>query len=200
MPDTGAPWNIPYVEAADLVSDWPADSLALANAIDAGLDAAGNAGIGSNLVQTVKTDTFSTTSTSLTDVTGMSVAITPTAATSKVLVIVSLSAGVTDRGGYFVIDRAGSTLPYIGDAASSRTRGAFSLPARTGGAFGDLPQQGSIIYIDSPATTSSTTYKVRCAAGTGSFNTIYVNRTQVDTNNDNFSRTASSITVIEVGA
>jgi hypothetical protein len=24
MPDTGAPWNIPYVESADLVSDWPA--------------------------------------------------------------------------------------------------------------------------------------------------------------------------------
>ena len=41
MPDTGAPWNIPYVESTDLVSDWPTDSLALANAIDAGLDAAG---------------------------------------------------------------------------------------------------------------------------------------------------------------
>ena len=33
MPDTGAPWNIPYVASTDLVSDWPADSLALANAI-----------------------------------------------------------------------------------------------------------------------------------------------------------------------
>jgi hypothetical protein len=58
MPDTGAPWNIPYVESTDLVSDWPADSLALANAIAAGLDDAGNAGIGSNVVQAVKTDTF----------------------------------------------------------------------------------------------------------------------------------------------
>jgi hypothetical protein len=38
MPDTGAPWNIPYVEATDLVSDWPADSLALANAIVAALE------------------------------------------------------------------------------------------------------------------------------------------------------------------
>ena len=40
MPDTGAPWNIPYVQSSDLVSDWPADSLALANAIDASLIAA----------------------------------------------------------------------------------------------------------------------------------------------------------------
>jgi hypothetical protein len=41
MPDTGAPWNIPYVETADLVSDWPADSLALANAIAAALSDTG---------------------------------------------------------------------------------------------------------------------------------------------------------------
>jgi hypothetical protein len=41
MPDTGAPWNIPYVENADLVRDWPADSLLVANAVAAGLSAAG---------------------------------------------------------------------------------------------------------------------------------------------------------------
>ena len=39
MPDTGAPWNIPYVENADLVRDWPADSLLVANAVAAGLSA-----------------------------------------------------------------------------------------------------------------------------------------------------------------
>ena len=38
MPDTGAPWFIPYVENTDLVSDWPTDSLALANAIVAALE------------------------------------------------------------------------------------------------------------------------------------------------------------------
>lgn len=38
MPDTGAPWFIPYVESTDLVSDWPTDSLALANAIVAALE------------------------------------------------------------------------------------------------------------------------------------------------------------------
>ena len=38
MPDTGAPWFIPYVESTDLVSAWPTDSLALANAIVAALE------------------------------------------------------------------------------------------------------------------------------------------------------------------
>ena len=38
MPDTGSPWFIPYVESTDLVSAWPTDSLALANAIVAALE------------------------------------------------------------------------------------------------------------------------------------------------------------------
>ena len=33
MPDTGAPWNIPYVAASDLVADWPTDNQTMAEAI-----------------------------------------------------------------------------------------------------------------------------------------------------------------------
>jgi len=97
MPDTGAPWNIPYVEATDLVSGWPTDSLALANAIAAGLDDAVVAGIGSNVVSTTKTDVWSAASTSFTDVTGLAVTITPTSATSKVLVLASFMSGHAPR-------------------------------------------------------------------------------------------------------
>lgn len=41
MPDTGAPWYIPYVAGTDLVADWPTDSQELATAIEDGLNAAG---------------------------------------------------------------------------------------------------------------------------------------------------------------
>ena len=41
MPDTGSPWNIPYVAGTDIVSDWPTDNQTMANAIADGLDAAG---------------------------------------------------------------------------------------------------------------------------------------------------------------
>jgi hypothetical protein len=57
MPDTGAPYFIPFAAPADLVRDWPDLSEDVALAIASGLSAAGNPGIGSNVVQTVKTDT-----------------------------------------------------------------------------------------------------------------------------------------------
>jgi hypothetical protein len=41
MADTGAPWFIPYAEPADLVRDWPGLSEDVADAVAAGLTAAG---------------------------------------------------------------------------------------------------------------------------------------------------------------
>lgn len=40
MPDTGAPWNIPYVASSDLVRDWPTDNQTQAEAVADALDAA----------------------------------------------------------------------------------------------------------------------------------------------------------------
>jgi len=195
MPDTGAPWNIPYVESSDLVSDWPADSLALANAIDAGLDAAGNAGIGSNVVQTVKTDTFSTTSASYTPVTGLTATITPSSATSKVLVIVQVSTSGTGPG--FMRLSGGNAANYKGDSdGASRVESAI-MPWGGDGNFGySFP----IVYLDSPATTSPVTYGVDVRRGGISTYTIYVNQSADDSNNTNRGRFASSITAIEVAA
>jgi hypothetical protein len=51
-------------------------------------------------------------------------------------------------------------------------------------------------FLDSPATTSATTYKLQVlvnASGTG-----YLNRTQGDSNAVSTLRTASTITVMEV--
>ena len=49
------------------------------------------------VIQTVKTDVFSTTSSSLVDVTGLTAAITPSATDSKVLVTLNLNIGPTDN-------------------------------------------------------------------------------------------------------
>ena len=184
MPDTGAPWNIPYVEAADLVSDWPADSLALANAIDAGLDAAGNAGIGSNVVSTFKNNTFSTTSTSLVPITGLSATITPTTASSKVLVVVHIMAGTsTSARQDFQLKRGVTAI-----AASS---GGVSNSTFTN-VTGDAGFGVSFAFLDSPATTSATTYSVEVLTSAG---TVYVNRI-----GGSDRRGTSTITAIEVAA
>ena len=201
MPDTGAPWNIPYVEATDLVSDWPADSLALANAIDAGLDAAAIAGIGSNVVSTAKTDVFTTTSTSFTAVTGLTATITPTSATAKVLVVVQIGWGhnVTNPGAVAWRLTGGNAANYIADTAGSRTRAVFGGVTTSTWGPGNYISPGSIVYLDSPATTSATTYGVEVRSPAAA--AVFVNQnTFVDTDSADTARGASSITVIEVAA
>jgi len=71
----------PYVESSDNVADYPGVSLALANHID-GLD------IGKVLqvVSETKTDTFSTSSSSFVDLTGLTATLTPVSTSSKVLI------------------------------------------------------------------------------------------------------------------
>jgi hypothetical protein len=198
MPDTGAPWNIPYVENADLVSDWPADSLLVANAVAAGLDLI-PAGIGSNVVQTVKTDTFTTSSTSPTNITGLTLTITPSTATSKIFLIAQIANG-TDTGnqlGFFRLN-GGNADDFVGDAAGSRTRTVFGgLTVFSGNNwFGTY----IISYLDSPATTSPVNYAVQAWVGTGSAGTARVNFSSDSTDADNRGRGASSLIAIEVAA
>jgi hypothetical protein len=199
MPDTGAPWNIPYVEPADLVRDWPALSEDVAEAVADGLDAA-NVGIGKNVVQAIKTDTFTTTNTAFTNVTGLSVSITPTSASSKILVIAQVHVGVanSDRGAMIRID--GGNLAYFGATAGSRTTAATGISAGGGTVFDvrNYLAPTSAVALDSPNTTSATTYNVQVRQGSGT--TAYINREHNDSDGANTLRPASSLTVIEVAA
>jgi len=152
------------------------------------------------VVSTTKTDTFSTTSTSYTTVTGLSATITPSSATSKILVVafVNFSGGILgdaggDRGGY--IRLVGGNVSFVGDAAGSRVQAAamnrnnsLSMSAAT------------VVYLDSPATTSATTYTIEGRAGAAPSQAFAVNRTMQDGDNANIGRAASSIAAIEVAA
>jgi hypothetical protein len=199
MPDTGAPWNIPYVEPADLVRDYPAADEAQALAIDAGLTSANS--VIRQVLQTVKTDTFSAsvgTGVETGDVTGLTVSITPQSNTNKVLVNLSLNVSTNQnlRSVYASLFRGGSLITEaVGDAASARPR------ATAGGATGDLSQMQVInfLFLDSPASTSALTYSVRLRSGRHDGNTtLVVNQSSSDNNDERGTRTASSITVIEV--
>ena len=143
--------------------------------------------------QTVKTDRFSTTSASAVDVTGLSVDITPQSASNKVLVSCCLNyGGDTNMYGGVLLKR-GSTSINFGDADGSRSQNF----AEIGGAEDYDQTSCSTHFLDSPATTSATTYKVQMRV-TGS--THFLNKSQSDSNNSNESRTTSSITVMEVSA
>lgn len=143
----------------------------------------------------VKTDTFSTSSTTFTDVTGLSVAITPTSASNKVLIIAQI-AYATSANTFAANFRVsgGNATTYVGDSAGSRVRAVFGGWSSSNLSL--LTPSGSIVYLDSPATTSATTYVVQACVGSAA--TLYVNRSADDTDDANRTRGASSITVMEV--
>jgi hypothetical protein len=145
------------------------------------------------VVSTAKTDTFSTSSTTMTDVTGLSVSITPSSATSQVLVLVQLwgngTLGATNFFGNLV---RGATAIDIGDTAGSRSSVTFFGEAST--ALNCM----SATFLDSPATTSATTYKIQVRTqGSG---TVFVNRRETDDDSATRPRLASTITVMEISA
>ena len=148
------------------------------------------------VVSTTKTDTFSTTSTSYTDVTGLSVTITPTSATSNILVMydVATSQSTVTTGLAFQMVRD-STAIGGGTAAGSRISASKAMRQSSG-----YTNAVSGSHLDSPATTSATTYKVQMIVPSGM--TGYVNRSSPDSNdtNPNNARTSSTITVWEVSA
>jgi len=168
------------------------------------LDRLNRAGNVLQVVSATKTDTFSTANTSYTDVTGLSVTITPASASNKILIIASVQASVSNvdsNVAYFALS-GGNTSLYLGDSASNRVR-TVSFWRRPGAADGGAFPSATLItvnllFLDSPSTTSSVTYKVQTQArGSG---TSYVNRTAIDVNDNTWGRGASTITAMEVAA
>tara|TARA_R100000458_G_C8085052_1_gene118158 strand:- start:49 stop:585 length:537 start_codon:yes stop_codon:yes gene_type:complete len=148
---------------------------------------------------TTKTDVFTSQSTSYTDITGLSVAITPTASTSKVFVMVNFSAANTDgdRWHQYQLVRD-STAICIGDAEGSRGRASVHAQESDGNALPNACGNYSIHFLDSPNTTSATTYKLQGRTQGTSSPYFLINRTNNNNDDDSGSRVASTITVWEV--
>jgi hypothetical protein len=149
------------------------------------------------VVQVTKTDTFTSTATSFGDITGLSLAITPSATSSKILVNISVPFSCNAARAHFNLLR-GSTDIIQGDASSSRIRTTYSGYAdSTAGAAYYAMGMFSYSYLDSPATVSETTYKIQTRVNSG---TMYVNRSVVDNDNSESGRAASTIILMEIGA
>lgn len=150
-----------------------------------------------NVNQTALTNAFTQTiTTTYADVTGFSVSITPTAATSKVMIFTYFTAtpDAATMEFFFRLARNGTGI-FVGDTASNRVRATGHN--NDSGAASD--SKISPIYLDSPATTSSVTYSVQARSNNGNA-TLYFNRTKTDTDSAGFGRSASSIIVMEIPA
>ena len=147
------------------------------------------------VVSTTKTDTFSTTSTSYADITGLSVSITPSSATSKIYVVAQVTGGGTPgtNNTNFRLVRDSTAICIGTSGGGSRIQSTTSATPPDGNALQSL----IISFLDSPATTSATTYKIQQIVPSG---TGYVNRTSSDLDASYIARATSTITVMEIAA
>ena len=159
--------------------------------------AVGGAGGGKVLqvVSTFKDDTFTSSAANFADITGLAATITPSAATSKVLILSNIN-----LGGTTAVNGSGARLvrgaTAIGTGAAAGVRAALNISSPVGG-DDDYVGSYSYVYLDSPATTSATTYKWQSYEQAG---TTFVNRGQGDGNSTSQFRTASNIILLEIGA
>jgi hypothetical protein len=137
------------------------------------------------VIQDLQTGLVQTTSTSF-QATGLSVSITPSSATSKVLVLGSILIGKTAGNAATSIklrmDRDATTIMDMGGIA------AFTNASDT-----NEIGYSAICYLDSPSSTSSITYTIKFASSV-SGQTVYVN------NYGPADTAVSSIVVMEIGA
>ena len=156
-----------------------------------------------NVIQVVsaaKTDTFSESVASGAtsgDVTGLTASITPSSTSSNVLVSFTVSVAVSGavQGAFVKLYRGGSLLSIAnGNTAGNRTRTSASVNIDTT----SIVETACFTFLDSPSSTSSLTYSVRLSHSSGGTRTVYVNRSETDSDTSDFPRAASTITVMEI--
>lgn len=151
--------------------------------------------------QAVKTDTFSTTSGTYVTVTGLSVDITPTSTSSKILIMPDITLSSTHYVWHCGLFENGVEIG-LADAASNRHRSFLSGVANgpsmnTDGIMRVMSRQ----LLRSPNTTSTITYDIRVARRFDNENTptTYVNRSVPDRDTNTYDhRAISSLTVWEI--
>jgi len=149
----------------------------------------------SQVVSVNKTDTFSTNSTSKVDITGMSVSITPSSTSSKIMVFAEINHGGYDYNFYLDLLRDSTRLRIPASGNNPATIQAPGISEAS--SFLWTTWTRTIALLDSPATNSSITYKLQVACQSGGY--FYLNRPRRSGNSVD-GVCGSTITVMEVAA
>tara|TARA_R110002020_G_scaffold146610_1_gene321297 strand:+ start:468 stop:1043 length:576 start_codon:yes stop_codon:yes gene_type:complete len=155
------------------------------------LSASGLGKIGQVLSDT-KTDTTSISSATFAQISGLTISITPSATSSKILCFAQLSLGNDSTTNYLRLMRDTTSI-FQSDAASNRPQATFGYNASGQYNMVTVP----MVYLDSPSSTSAITYSIYWRSDGSA--TSYLNRTVGDRDTANYDpRGTSSITVMEV--
>ena len=194
--------NVAFMNATSLQMVGSNVSLAGTNVITNGKVVSSGMPVGSVLqvVNTTYTSTFSQSIATRAKLNNISASITPTSATSKILVMCGIffEGASNDHNWHFFLYRDSTDI-------SSPSPGSRSAAiAMAGVGYYDVdndstPAMVNFHYFDSPSTTSAITYApgVGCTDGT---KTIYINRTVTDSDSNGYERGISSITLMEIAA
>lgn len=148
------------------------------------------------VVQGILTSAFTCVANgTVTAITGLTATISPFSTSSRILVSVSLSHSVTQAGTTYgaTVRRNGVTNIQLGDSSGSKQQ--CNVPLTWAG---DGNQHNAFAWsvVDSPATTSATTYGVY--VNNDNTGTLFVNRTSTDQDNSTGKRSISTITLFEI--
>ena len=147
--------------------------------------------------QVVQTAVTTTTSygvaTTWADIAGMTVTITPTATSSKILLMTDLTVcGAATYTMHWRFDGGGTPIGIGTSATGSRTNCTQSSQSQTTRTTHNM----GMTFLHSPSTTSAFVYKLQWFNETG--NTIWLNRTNADGDVSYSPGCMSTITAIEV--
>ena len=166
--------------------------------LDASLIGGGKIG---QVLQTQKIDQFSTTNgiggTGFTDVTGLSQAITPSATSSKILILLNfyVSSSSTDVRQYYRIEKGGTAI----GLPSAMSSGTAVFGSQYNWHTNVSSSMVTLIYLDSPSTTSATTYNLAvCNNGSDGGATLRINFQGNSGNGVDDDNGQSNITLMEV--
>jgi hypothetical protein len=137
--------------------------------------------------------TATTTSTSFVD-TGLSVTITPSSASNKVLIYATLPMGLAGAGagGFLTLTDGSDNILLNPSSPGNRT---ISFTRMEAGRTFDM-QTSAVVFEHSPGSTSAQTYKIRMRVTSGA--TICINRMGTDSNSADYSQGISTIVAFEV--
>ena len=195
--------NVAFMNATSLQMVGSNVSLAGTNVFTSGklVTAAQPIGAVLQVIQAVKTDTFSSSSATFGNVTGLTVSITPTSSSNKILISGVMQTSSLSNDMYKIRIAKNGTAIFVGDTVAGATSALsqfYSYTASNLGNWSTLPVP--VYYLDSPATTSAVTYSWQIRTQSDG-NTVWVNRTSDQSGNStqNFYG-ASSIIVMEIAA
>jgi hypothetical protein len=150
--------------------------------------------LGGKVAQVVtadKTDVFTTSSTSYVDVTGWTATITPSATSSRIVVM--YSTGTSNNTGAYTAYQIVRGSTAVGNAAASGSRSAANKAYLDNNATGGFAVSG--MYVDSPSTTSATAYKIQVKVHA---NTLTIGATLTNQDNAATFTSLTNITLWEI--